>query len=75
MYSPLVIAFNAPLFQAFYTPNKDRPNFNLLTAAQVQRVLLTKSSDGQVTATGVEFVNQGTKYIVHASREVIVSCG
>lgn len=61
--------------QAFYEPNKHRPNFTVLTSAQVHRILTANASDGNVTATGVEFVNGGKKYVVHASKEVIISAG
>ncbi|TCD71178.1 hypothetical protein EIP91_012127 [Steccherinum ochraceum] len=60
---------------AFYEPNKHLPNFTVLPAAQVQRVLFSSSSNGGISASGVEFVTDGTKYTVHAAKEVIISCG
>ena len=62
-------------FQAFYEPNKDRPNFTVLTSAQAQRVLFKKTASGDLTANGVEFISEGTRYIVKATRDVIVSAG
>lgn len=60
-------------FQAYYLPNRDRPNFNVLVGAHVNRVVTTKSKDDEVRATGVEFTHGGKQYIVHAQKEVILS--
>lgn len=59
----------------FYLPNKDRSNYTVLTHAHVSRVLTTKMPDGNLTATGVEFVRDGQRYSVNARKEVIVSAG
>lgn len=62
--------------QAFYLPNKDRPNFVVLLYAHVARVVLDPSADGsQYTATGVEFLHEGKQHTVHAKKEVIISAG
>nr|ALJ82905.1 choline dehydrogenase [Irpex lacteus] len=60
---------------AFYVPNKDRKNLNVLVTATVRKVLTTTSSNGNVIATGVEFEYNGTVYDVNAKKEVIVSSG
>ena len=62
------------LSQAFYLPNKHRPNFTVLVSAQVSRVV-TESSGGKVVATGVEFIHDGTKHVVNVGKEVLVCAG
>ncbi|KAE9972515.1 hypothetical protein EG328_004941 [Venturia inaequalis] len=53
-----------------------RKNLRVLTRVMVEKILLTKDTDGQVSATGVQFSNQdGQKSAVKASKEVIVSAG
>lgn len=61
-----------------------RANLHVITDALVERLVLRAAEDGsgQVTATGVEFVDSqsgsggGTKkHVVHAAKEVIVACG
>ncbi|EGP86928.1 uncharacterized protein MYCGRDRAFT_72806 [Zymoseptoria tritici IPO323] len=54
----------------YLRPNLGRKNLMVLTEAHASRVLL----DGN-TATGVEFIHDGKKLQVKASREVIVSGG
>ncbi|KZV68632.1 GMC oxidoreductase [Peniophora sp. CONT] len=60
--------------QAYYSPNADRPNLQLLPDSQVTRVLLDLV-DGEYVAKGVEFFTGNKKYTVHAKREVILCCG
>lgn len=54
----------------YLRPNLGRPNLKVLTEALVTKVNL----DGN-TATGVEFVHNGQKHTVNASKEVILSGG
>ena len=61
--------------KAFYVPNKDRRNLNVLVTAPVRRVLTTASPSGDLIATGVEFEYEGKVYDVNARKEVIVSSG
>lgn len=61
--------------QAFYAPAKDRPNFSVLVTAPVNKVLSKTDTNGQLTATGVEFEYEGKPYVVHAKKEVILSAG
>ena len=43
--------------------------------ALVQKVLTDQGEDGDLKATGVLFIHEGTFYVVNAKREVIVSAG
>ena len=43
--------------------------------ALVQKVLTDQGEDGELKATGVLFIHEGTFYVVSAKREVIVSAG
>jgi choline dehydrogenase-like flavoprotein len=61
--------------RAYYEPNKDRPNLTVLTDALVSKIEFDNSGSGDVTATGVQFLVNGTKYTVKANKEVIVSGG
>lgn len=55
---------------AYLKPARDRPNLEVITAALSQRILL----DGK-RATGVEFVRDGGRQSLNATREVILSAG
>ncbi|KAI0832660.1 GMC oxidoreductase [Trametes gibbosa] len=59
---------------AFYLPNKDRTNLNVLVSAYVNRVLPT-SDQSQFVADSVEFEYKGHVYTVKAKKEVILSAG
>lgn len=56
--------------RGYYEANKDRPNLKVLCSALVSSIVL----DG-TTATGVEFIHNGSKHTVNARREVILSGG
>ena len=56
--------------RAFLTPVRSRKNLEVLTRAQVTRVLFQGKR-----AVGVEYVKGGIKRSVHAGREVILSGG
>ena len=62
---------------AYYTQDvAERKNLHLLTETMVERVILTKSEDGQVTATGIQIrTKDGQQLKVSATREVIISAG
>ena len=55
---------------AYLKPALQRPNLKVITGALSQRILL----DGH-RASGVEFLRGGTKQVVSARREVILSAG
>ncbi|MDP3701823.1 MAG: choline dehydrogenase [Hylemonella sp.] len=56
--------------KAYLTPHRARPNLHVLTGAHATRILL----EGQ-RAVGVEFVQDGSKRELRASREVLLSAG
>ncbi|KAA1467387.1 alcohol oxidase [Dentipellis sp. KUC8613] len=60
---------------AHYEPNIHKKNFVVVTGAHVTRVLLQPGDDGDVVATGIEFVKGGETFTAKASREVILSAG
>ena len=57
------------------TVRKSRANLTVWTGAQASRLLLEQSADGQPACHGVELVMNGHRQAVHASGEVILSCG
>ncbi|KAF7345021.1 GMC oxidoreductase [Mycena venus] len=60
----------------YFLPARDRPNLTVLTEATVTRILFDDVVTGQqLTATGVEFVNNKGTCQVYAEREVILSAG
>jgi len=59
---------------AFYFPNKERPNFSVLTGAHVTK-LVTKSTDGALRAEVVEFIHGGQQHVVKVGREVVLCAG
>jgi choline dehydrogenase len=62
--------------KAFLKPvRKSRANLTVWTGAQASRLLLEQSADGQPACHGVELVMNGHRQAVHASAEVILSCG
>lgn len=62
-------------FQAFYLPNKERPNLTVLLNANCERIVTEELSDGGLKATGVEFSHHGKKYFVQSAKEVVLSAG
>ncbi|KKZ61621.1 hypothetical protein EMCG_03867 [[Emmonsia] crescens] len=60
---------------AYYLPVKERSNLRVVTGAQVNRAILERSVDGEITATGAEYTKDGQTVIVKAQREVIVAAG
>jgi choline dehydrogenase-like flavoprotein len=59
---------------AYYEPAKGRPNLHVITGALVEKVLFD-ISDGDVIATGVQYLKDGDSHTVKAHREVILSAG
>lgn len=79
--------FNTPLSQdpqtasrsyaanAYYKPNAGRSNMKVLTSSMATKVIFKghNNSEAPMTATGVNFTNEGESYVVEAKREVILS--
>lgn len=63
---------------AYYNSTvRKRENLSVLTGALASRIIWDNSTlgSGSVTATGVEYIANGTTYVVNATREVILSAG
>ncbi|KAF1924694.1 GMC oxidoreductase [Didymella exigua CBS 183.55] len=58
----------------YYEPNAGRPNLALQLNALVSKIEFQKDGE-EATATGVQFIVDGTTHTVKAKREVIVSGG
>ncbi|CZR63099.1 probable choline dehydrogenase [Phialocephala subalpina] len=60
---------------AYWLPASKRPNLKVLTGALVEKILLEKDIQGQVTATGVRFSSGNKTIEAKAMKEVILSAG
>ncbi|KAF8588245.1 GMC oxidoreductase [Ramaria rubella] len=62
---------------AYYAPNSHRRNLFVVTGAHVTRILFDDHAARHpiITATGIEFLRDGEKYVAKSSQEVIVSAG
>ena len=61
----------------YYQPNAGRLNLKVLTEARVNNIIFDESKEGDdlLSATGLNFTVNGTHYVVHAKKEVIISAG
>ncbi|GJE89858.1 GMC oxidoreductase [Phanerochaete sordida] len=59
----------------YLLPAQDRANLVVLCNAVVSRLVLQRTDDGEVEATGVEFIHEDKSYSVHTKKEVIVAAG
>ncbi|PLB46523.1 aryl-alcohol dehydrogenase [Aspergillus steynii IBT 23096] len=62
---------------AYYSPEvAQRPNFDLISEAMVERILLNNEADGEVVATGIQIrTKDGKQQQISGGREVILSAG
>lgn len=67
--------FTLKTIQAFYLPNAGRSNLKVLTSASVTKILTKKAHDGDLVATGVEFVHEKQTYVINVAMEVILCAG
>ena len=58
--------------RAYLHPIRERPNLHVKKEAMVSKILIDPKTK---QALGVEFHKQGTKYVVRATKEVVVSAG
>lgn len=58
--------------RAFLRPARDRPNLHVILNATVTKILINPTTK---TTEGVEFVRNGNKQTVKASKEVILAAG
>lgn len=62
-------------YTAFIEPiRKLRTNINMITQALVTRIIIEDARDN-FKAVGIEYIKNGTKIIVKASKEIIISAG
>ncbi|GAA6142646.1 GMC family oxidoreductase N-terminal domain-containing protein [Hydrogenophaga sp. 5NK40-0174] len=62
--------------KAFLRPVLQRPNLEVWTESQVQRLLLSAGTDGaRPRCTGIELLRGGQRVTVNANREVVLSSG
>jgi len=62
--------------KAFLRPTcMQRPNFTLMTNAQVSRLLFENTSEGATRCSGVQLCKDGQMISVNAAREVLLSAG
>lgn len=59
----------------YYQPAKDRANLTVLVGAHVCRINNRENENGKLTATGVDFLYQGSQYEVSCAREVCICAG
>ncbi|SPO21907.1 related to Glucose dehydrogenase [acceptor] precursor [Ustilago trichophora] len=62
---------------AHYAPNANRQNLKVITGAHASKIVFddAKSANGELVASGVEFIVDGTTHTVKARKEVVVSGG
>jgi choline dehydrogenase-like flavoprotein len=63
--------------QEYLNQASSRKNLHVVVSSPVTRVLFRdeKNAEGDVIASGVEFVHEGKTYTGRAKREVILSAG
>jgi choline dehydrogenase-like flavoprotein len=59
---------------AHYATAADRQNLHILTGCLVEKIIL-ETSDSEVVATGVQYLQNGQSIIVKAEKEVILAAG
>ncbi|CDS82146.1 related to Glucose dehydrogenase [acceptor] precursor [Sporisorium scitamineum] len=62
---------------AYFAPNASRNNLKVITGAHASKILFAdaRSPNGDLVASGVEFVVDGQKHTVKARKQVVVSGG
>lgn len=60
---------------AYGVPALQRPNVRIITDAQVQKILTSKTDTGAIKATGVEVLVDGKKEVYHPNKEVVLAAG
>ncbi|WP_428929611.1 GMC family oxidoreductase [Marinibacterium sp. SX1] len=61
--------------RAFLRPVRARRNLDILTGAQVQKLILETQADGAIRCRGVSFRHDGMERAAYAGQEVILSAG
>lgn len=61
---------------AYYTPVASRPNLTVLLNATVSRIIWgNNTDDDKLTASSVEFVQDGKSLTISVEREAIIAAG
>ena len=60
---------------AYLEPARHRPNLTISTGSTVQKIILEKTGDGNVTATGIQYLQDGISKTVNATKDIILSAG
>jgi choline dehydrogenase-like flavoprotein len=63
--------------QAYYEPNKEKPNLVVLTGAHVTRILFNTQADksGKLVASDAEYLKDGQLHTISAKGEVLLCAG
>lgn len=61
--------------QAFYVPNKDRPNLKVLINATAHRINTQPSANCKLSAISVEFEYDGKIHTVNVQKDVCLTAG
>lgn len=59
----------------YLEPSQNRANLTVFCNALVSRIVSQNIIDGQVEATGVEFIHEDKTYNVHVKKEVVLAAG
>ncbi|KAI9895083.1 MAG: hypothetical protein M1814_000308 [Vezdaea aestivalis] len=60
---------------AYWKPNAERPKLHVLINAHVYKIIFQKLPDQELVATGVEFTVNASRYLVKATKEVLLCAG
>ncbi|KAL4771361.1 hypothetical protein BDW60DRAFT_190654 [Aspergillus nidulans var. acristatus] len=61
--------------RAYFWPYKSRPNLNIISKTQANRIIWANTTHGEVSAIGVEVTGPQGVGKIYASKEVILSAG
>jgi choline dehydrogenase-like flavoprotein len=63
--------------EAYYEPNKSKPNLVVITGAQATRILFhsQKHTAGNIVASGAEYLKDGQLHTISANSEVLLCAG
>jgi choline dehydrogenase-like flavoprotein len=64
--------YSAP---GYYEPFRNRPNYVVLTSAEVTKINFGANTTAGLKATGVTFVSNSKTFVVNTTKEIILSAG
>ena len=65
-------SYSAP---AFIDPIRHKPNLTILDNTTVSRIITHKQPNGDIRATGVEYIRDGMSHSVNARKKVVLAAG